>query len=68
MLDKLICLWDFFMIALFYLLLRTRWIYFHLHPNYIKFYMSESESYFQHKNNGRLHSDIRIELKNGWIL
>jgi len=68
MLNKLLYLWDFFIVALLYLLLRTRWLYFHLHPNYIKFFISDSESHFQHKINGRLHSNIRIELKNGWIL
>lgn len=68
MLDKLLWLWDWFMVFVCYVVLRTRWTYFHVHPNYIKFKMTDTEIHFQHKLTGQIHSDIRIELKNGWRL
>jgi hypothetical protein len=65
MLDKLLWVWDWFMVGVVYLVLRLRWAYFHIHPSYMKFRMTETENHFQHKSTGRIHSDVIIELKNG---
>jgi hypothetical protein len=56
---------DWFMVFVLYVVLRSRWIYFHINPRYQKFKMSEKESHFIHDVYGTLHSDIIIELKNG---
>jgi len=68
MLDKLRSGWDWFMVGVIYLVLRVRWIYFHLHPNWNKFWMTEKEAHFIHKYTGELVSDVRMHLTNGKIL
>lgn len=42
-------------------LLRIRWAYFHVNPNYIKFYMTEDEAHFQHSKTGLIHSDFKLK-------
>ena len=41
-------------------LVNIRWAYFHVNPNYIKFYMSSesNEAHFQHRKTGQLHSNL----------
>lgn len=46
--DKIICI----------ILIKLRWAYFHLHPNYIKFYVTKEKSHFQNIKTGKLHSDL----------
>ena len=43
-------------------LIRLRWIYFHLHPFYFKFYMDSehTEAHFQHIKTGAIHSQLII--------
>lgn len=57
--------WDYFTLLVIYLVLRTRWVYFHLHPHYQKFYASDKEAHFINKYTGELVSDIIMELTNG---
>lgn len=40
-------------------LVKIRWVYFHLNPNYMKFYMdaSRTEAHFQHRKTGQLYSN-----------
>jgi len=35
-------------------ILKIRWAYFHINPNYIKFTMGD-ETHFQHRKTGTLH-------------
>lgn len=42
------------------LLLRLRWGYFHIHPNYMKFLVGEKESHFQNIKTGCIVSDYSI--------
>ena len=46
--------------AIVMFIVKLRWFYFHVNPNYIKFYMnSESdEAHFQHRKTGQLHSNL----------
>ena len=41
-------------------LVHLRWGYFHIHPSYIKFYMSSEsdEAHFQHRKTGVIHSNF----------
>ena len=41
---------------------KIRWWYFHINPNYIKFYMSSEsdEAHFQHRKTGLLHSNYVV--------
>jgi hypothetical protein len=42
--------------------IKIRWWYFHISPNYIKFYMSSEsdEAHFQHRKTGQIHSNYCI--------
>lgn len=40
------------------LMVKFRWAYFHMSPNYIKFYMTMDECHFQHRNTGVIHSNL----------
>lgn len=42
-------------------LVHLRWAYFHIHPNYTKFYMDagKTEAHFQHKKTGHIHSNFK---------
>lgn len=41
-------------------LLRIRWIYFHLNPLYVKFSMEGTECHFWHRLTNTIHSDLRL--------
>jgi len=42
-------------------IIKLRWIYFHINPMYVKFYVdsSRSEAHFQHRLTGQLHSNFK---------
>ena len=40
------------------IIVKLRWIYFHLSPMYVKFYMTPEEAHFQHRKDGSIHSNI----------
>ncbi len=44
------------------MVLKIRWWYFHINPNFIKFYMdsSRSEAHFQHIKTGELHCNYAV--------
>lgn len=46
--------------AIIMFLVKLRWAYFHVHPNYIKFYMGggSDEAHFQHRKTGAIHSNL----------
>lgn len=46
--------------GLLWLILRLRWAYFHVNPNYVKFKMSPTEFHFWNKRTNSIHSDIII--------
>lgn len=39
-------------------LVWLRWAYFHLHPSYVKFYMTQDEAHFQHVKTGAIYSNF----------
>jgi hypothetical protein len=41
-------------------LVNLRWAYFHINPNYMKFYMDSErkEAHFQHRKTGAIHSNL----------
>ena len=41
---------------------RLRWFWFHLHPDYIKFYMDANEAHFQNIRTGNIHSDCKVNF------
>lgn len=43
------------------LLLKARWLYFHLNPRYAKFYVTEDEAHFQHTPTGTIHSNYSFK-------
>lgn len=47
------------------ILMLIRWTYFHVNPNYIKFYMGidGTEAHFQRKKLGTIHSNYEINFK-----
>ena len=49
-----------FELIMLYFFLKIRWAYFHLHPNYIKFYMAPDEAHFQHVHSGTIYSNYII--------
>ena len=46
------------LVGLLMLYIHLRWLYFHINPMYLKFYISKDEAHFQHKKNGTIHSNI----------
>jgi hypothetical protein len=46
--------------ALVIFILKLRWAYFHINPNYIKFHMGRgsNQAHFQHVKDGSIHSNI----------
>lgn len=66
--EKLRSFFDWVVVYTLYVFLRIRWIYFHIHPNYIKFYMDEKEAHFQNTKTGEVHSNITIHLVDGRTL
>ena len=40
------------------LLVKLRWLYFHLNPMYVKFYVANDEAHFQHRKAGSIHSNL----------
>jgi hypothetical protein len=43
------------------LLLKLRWVYFHVHPWYVKIYLTETESHFYHKRTNTIHHNYSIK-------
>ena len=39
---------------------KLRWVYFHLNPMYVKFYVTaeSDEAHFQHRKTGAIHSNL----------
>lgn len=46
--------------AIVMFLVKLRWMYFHVNPRYIKFYMGggSDEAHFQHVKTGEIHSNF----------
>lgn len=43
------------------LLLKVRWLYFHVNPFYKKFYMSADEAHFWNSRTNTIHSNFSIK-------
>ena len=43
------------------IIVKLRWLYFHLNPAYVKFYIDaeRTEAHFQHRKDGSLHSNFK---------
>jgi hypothetical protein len=58
---------DHIEIIILIIFIKLRWIYFHIHPSYYKFKMSETECHFQNLKTNTIHSQIKIQFKeNSW--
>lgn len=42
-------------------ILKLRWMYFHIHPHYLKFHMGGGEYHFQNLKTGNIHSQWVIK-------
>jgi hypothetical protein len=38
-------------------IVKIRWVYFHINPMYMKFYMTSTEPHFQHRRTGEIFSN-----------
>jgi hypothetical protein len=50
-------------------IVKLRWLYFHINPMYIKFYMDidHNEAHFQHKKTGQLYFVDTISSNFIWV-